>query len=215
MSSNSFSSLRQDYRLNTLDEKEVSASPIEQFQVWFKEAQDQGSIEPNAFVLSTVSHLGKPSSRTMLLKGVEDNGFVFFTNYESSKSSDLKDNHHAAMLFLWLPMQRQIRIEGRASKISKQASEEYFHSRPRESQIGAWVSPQSQIIPSRQFLDDRWNTLVDKYKDVALIPKPDHWGGWRIDPTSIEFWQGRTSRLHDRVKYTLADDQWFIERLAP
>ncbi|MEZ4912310.1 MAG: pyridoxamine 5'-phosphate oxidase [Saprospiraceae bacterium] len=213
--SDSFSSLRQDYRMHTLDEKDVSASPLDQFHLWFQEALDQGSIEPNAFVLSTVSHLGKPSSRTMLLKGVEDGGFVFFTNYESAKSNDLKGNFHASMLFLWLPMQRQIRIEGIASKLSKQASEEYFHSRPRESQIGAWVSPQSQIIPSRSFLDERWEFLSEKYNGFDVVPMPENWGGWRIDPTSVEFWQGRTSRLHDRVKYFLDEDKWIIQRIAP
>lgn len=210
-----FSHLRQNYTLNSLDEKEVSASPFEQFHRWFDQAASHATIEPNAFVLSTVSKKGKPSSRTMLLKGVEDNGFVFFTNYESAKSTDMKENPQVSMLFLWLPLQRQIRIEGLVSKISNLASDEYFHSRPKESQVGAWVSPQSQIIPSREFLDERWKHFSEKFHDVPVIPRPEHWGGWRVDPTSIEFWQGRESRLHDRLKYSLDDNEWIIQRISP
>ena len=207
--------LRENYSKGELLETMIDKNPIVQFQQWFNEAVQEKIPEPNAFILSTAMVDFKPSARVMLLKGVENNSFVFFTNYESRKGKELTWNPYAAMVFLWLPMQRQIRIEGRVEKISTEESENYFQSRPRESQLGAWCSVQSSVLESRAELDNKYITLEKKYEGKE-IPKPPYWGGFKVLPSAIEFWQGRTSRLHDRLRYThQGNDNWLIERLSP
>ena len=207
--------LRENYSKGELLETMIDKNPIVQFQQWFNEAVQEKIPEPNAFILSTAMVDFKPSARVMLLKGVENNSFVFFTNYESRKGKELTWNPYAAMVFLWLPMQRQIRIEGRVEKTSSEESEDYFQSRPRESQLGAWCSVQSSVLESRAELDNKYITLEKKYEGKE-IPKPPYWGGFKVLPSAIEFWQGRTSRLHDRLRYTHhGDNNWLIERLSP
>ena len=207
--------LRQNYALQTLSESDVSPDPIVQFGQWFDEAIDSRVLEPNAFALATASPDGRPSARTVLLKGFDHNGFVFFTNYESRKGHELKANPHAAMLFTWLDLQRQIRIEGSIEKISQEESLNYFQSRPRESQIGAWASPQSRPIEAREVLENTQSAIALKYAGVEKLPLPPFWGGYRVTPVWFEFWQGRESRLHDRVVYSKTEEGWKIGRLAP
>lgn len=207
--------IRIDYKKHSLDEKVVAKDPFEQFNAWFDEALNAKVIEPNAMTLSTVSPKGMPAGRIVLLKGVEDDGFVFFTNYQSDKGKELEENPQAALTFFWPELERQVRIQGIVTKISKEKSEAYFQSRPKGSQIGAWVSPQSTPIANRQILEDREKDLAAKYKDVEVLPKPEQWGGYILTPTALEFWQGRPSRLHDRILYTVKDKKWQINRLAP
>jgi pyridoxamine 5'-phosphate oxidase len=208
--------LRQEYNKYQLNEKDVLKDPLAQFDLWFNEALQAGIPEPNAFTLATVSENGAPAARVMLLKGVDNDGFVFYTNYGSDKARDLADFPVASMCFLWLGQERQVRITGPVQKVSREESEEYFHSRPRESQIGAWVSPQSQVITSRAEIEDKLIAMVEKFKDTEIIPLPDHWGGYRLQPVEIEFWQGRPNRLHDRLIYSENENQgWKIDRLAP
>jgi len=206
-------SLRQNYTRNELIEENVLKNPFLQFEKWFKEAIDSEILEPNAMCLSTVSN-GKPSSRIVLLKGFDENGFVFFTNYKSHKGLDIEQNNHVAVNFFWAELERQVRIEGEIEKVSEEESEEYFHQRPISSQIGAWVSEQSNVIPNREVLEKRQVELEEQYKD-SVIPKPPHWGGYRVKPNKIEFWQGRPSRLHDRILFTIIENNWKIERLSP
>ncbi|MFN3850568.1 MAG: pyridoxamine 5'-phosphate oxidase [Spirosomataceae bacterium] len=206
-------SLRQNYTRNELIEENVLKNPFLQFEKWFKEAIDSEILEPNAMCLSTVSN-GKPSSRIVLLKGFDENGFVFFTNYKSHKGLDIEQNNHVAVNFFWAELERQVRIEGEIEKVSEEESEEYFHQRPISSQIGAWVSEQSNVIPNREVLEKRQVELEAQYKD-SIIPKPPHWGGYRVKPNKIEFWQGRPSRLHDRILFTNVENNWKIERLSP
>ena len=207
--------LREDYSKGELLESSIDKNPIVQFQKWFDEAVTEKIPEPNAFILATSMVDFKPSARVMLLKGVENDSFVFFTNYESRKGKELTWNPYAAMVFLWLPMARQVRIEGRVEKISNQESEIYFHSRPRESQLGAWASQQSTVLENRNILDAKYAELEKKYSGKE-IPKPDFWGGFRVLPAMIEFWQGRTSRLHDRIRYIHhGENMWLAERLSP
>lgn len=207
--------LRENYSKGELLETMIDKNPIVQFQQWFDEAVKEKIPEPNAFILATSMVDFKPSARVMLLKGVENNSFVFFTNYESRKGKELTWNPYAAMVFLWLPMQRQIRIEGRVEKISAEESANYFHSRPRESQLGAWASQQSVVLENRNALDEKYAELEKKYAGKE-IPKPDFWGGFKVMPHVIEFWQGRTSRLHDRLRYTFMNEgDWKLERLSP
>ena len=207
--------LRQNYALQTLSESDVSPDPIVQFSHWFDEAIDSQVLEPNAFSLATATPDGHPSARTVLLKAFDKTDFVFFTNYESRKGEELNTNPHAAMLFTWLDLQRQIRIEGSIEKISTEESLDYFQSRPRESQIGAWASPQSRVIEARELLEKNQVALVKQYEGVEKLPLPPFWGGYRIKPVWFEFWQGRESRLHDRVVYSISKDGWKIGRLAP
>ncbi len=207
--------LRENYSKGELLETMIDKNPIVQFQQWFDEAVKEKIPEPNAFILSTAMVDFKPSARVMLLKGVENNSFVFFTNYESRKGKELTWNPYAAMVFLWLPMQRQIRIEGRVEKISTEESQNYFRSRPRESQLGAWCSAQSSVLKNRSELDNKYADLEKKYEGKE-IPKPPYWGGFKVIPSSIELWQGRASRLHDRLRYTFMNEgDWKLERLSP
>ncbi len=207
--------IRTSYELGQLSEDEVAADAIAQFQRWFDDALENQVVEPNAMTLSTVSANGRPSSRIVLLKGVSESGFSFFTNYESRKGTELASNPYAALLFFWPELQRQVRIEGRVEQLSPEESEIYFQSRPKGSKLGAVVSPQSREIANRAVLDDQMIELEQLYKDTETVPRPPHWGGYRLLPDLIEFWQGRGSRLHDRLVYKNKDNRWDIVRLAP
>lgn len=206
--------LREDYSLSTLDENDVHADPIEQFKMWLDESLKAMLTEPNAMTLSTVDSEQKPHSRIVLLKGLEKNGFIFYTNYKSDKGRDIESNPNVSLCFLWKELERQVRIEGIAKKISSESSEEYFVSRPVKSQIGALASEQSSVIENRAILEEKFDALTKLYS-TGHVPMPDHWGGYVVEPTSIEFWQGRRSRLHDRIKYEKDADRWTIKRLAP
>lgn len=207
--------LRRDYKAATLDINDVSANPIAQFRQWFEEAVRAEITEPNAMTLATMGLY--PSARTVLLKDITTEGsFTFFTNYESHKANEIADVPRVALLFCWLDLERQIRITGDATRVAPEVSTAYFQSRPKSSQIGAWVSPQSKTIASRAFLEQRVADIEAEYRDQAVLPRPEHWGGYRVQPLKIEFWQGRRSRLHDRILYTLQPDAtWCMERLAP
>lgn len=206
--------IRTDYRLLELDEKQVDKNPLIQFSTWFEQAVQADLEEVNAMTLATVGANGTPSARIVLLKDLEDNGFIFYTNYESNKGRELAANPNASLVFFWPVLQRQVRINGLVEKVSTETAENYFQSRPIGSQFGAWASPQSQVITDRKVLEQNLQSVVDKYKDQT-IPKPPHWGGYKVIPTLIEFWQGRASRLHDRILYTKVGEEWKIERLAP
>lgn len=207
--------LRQEYRAFKLSEKDVAPDPISQFSNWFTQALDSGLYEPNAMTLATVSPDGKPSMRVMLLKGFEEKGFTFYTNYLSRKGKELSKNPSASILFFWGELERQVRIEGVIEKVSKEESTRYFHSRPKASQIGALASPQSQEIESRDVLIKNLQELEEKYKDKE-VPKPAHWGGYILKPQIVEFWQGGEARLHDRIIYKKTNkNSWKIIRLAP
>ena len=214
MEPNNIADIRKEYRLKSLLEKDVDPDPIQQFHRWWNEAILSNIEEPNAMTLATSNRKGYPSARIVLLKGMSNDGFVFYTNYESRKAAELKENPNASLLFFWKELERQVRIEGTVTKISEEKSKEYFLSRPVLSKIGAWSSPQSSVIPGRDHLEEN----VIKYQqqfDDGEIPKPPHWGGYEVKPTRIEFWQGRRNRLHDRLQYTFTNDKWIIERLAP
>ena len=210
----SISSIRKDYQLQSLSESDVKQDPIEQFGKWWDEAIASSIDEVNAMTLSTVTAEGKPSARIVLLKGFDERGFVFFTNYESNKGAQLTANPFASLVFFWKELERQVRIEGICEKVSEQESDDYFHSRPIGSQLGACASPQSRVIESRRVIENNLEKLQDQYRDME-IPRPAHWGGYRVVPQAIEFWQGRSSRLHDRIKYTNENQSWKIVRLAP
>lgn len=207
------SQLRREYSNLTLRRKNLLDNPFDQFRLWFAEAMSSGLLEVNAMQLATTDGV-KPSIRTVLLKGVENDGFVFFSNYQSRKAQDLKRNSHAAILFLYKEMERQITIEGTVEKVSHEESEAYFATRPRTSQIGAWASTQGHPIASREELEKKFQELNQKYTGKK-IPKPDYWGGYKLKPDRFEFWQGRPFRLHDRFQYILDHDTWKIERLSP
>lgn len=214
MTKTELAALRENYTKGSLDVKDVAATPIEQFQEWFDEAVASQLLEPNALLLSTVSNENKPSTRVLLLKGL-DNGFTFYTNYLSRKGTELAENPNACITFFWAEIERQVRIEGLIEKVSDEDSDAYFHSRPRGSQIGAWVSNQSMVIEHREILEEREKHLIEKFGNEP-IPRPPHWGGYRLVPNYIEFWQGRPSRLHDRIAYTLLENgDWKIDRLSP
>lgn len=211
----SIADMRKEYSRQSLDVADVLSHPVQQFEKWFDEATQAQLPEANAMHLATVSSEGNPSGRVVLLKGVEDNAFLFFTNYNSRKGQEMIQSGKASLTFFWVGLERQVRIEGEVRKISAQRSEAYFHSRPRGSQIGAWVSPQSEVIPDRAFLEMRLKELEQEFEGQE-VPYPEHWGGFAVYPSKIEFWQGRPSRLHDRIRYTnTADKGWNIERLAP
>jgi pyridoxamine 5'-phosphate oxidase len=211
----SVADLRKDYTLQGLSETDADPNPFKQFQIWFDQALAAQLPEPNAMTLATATSDGKPSARMVLLKNFDERGFVFYTNYKSHKGQELADNPQAALVFWWAELERQVRIEGRVEKVSDQESDEYFHSRPLNSRLGAWVSEQSQAIASREFLELRLQELKTQYENQD-VPRPTHWGGFRVIPIVIEFWQGRPSRLHDRLNYRrVDDDNWLIERLSP
>lgn len=210
--------LRQDYQLKSLDINDVAENPFIQFAKWFDEALTSQILEPNAMTLATVSAEGKPSARIVLLKGIdtEGYGFLFYTNYESRKGKDMAENPHVALCFNWLDLQRQIRIEGIVEKIPGVQSDNYFKTRPKMSQLGALASPQSQRVPDRTFLEENFNHLIEKYAHTERVPRPENWGGYVVKPAMLEFWQGRRSRLHDRICYFKQENgSWKIERLAP
>ncbi len=206
--------LRQDYKVAQLNDNDIEKNPVKQFEKWFSEALTAEIYEPNAMTLATANKSGKPNARIVLLKGFDDNGFSFYTNYLSTKGKEIKKNPQVCLVFFWGELERQVRIEGKVEKLSKEASERYFHSRPVGSQIGAIVSPQSQTITDRKTLATKVEELTLQYEGKT-IPKPAHWGGYIVKPTAIEFWQGRRSRLHDRIKYDLINGKWQTSRLAP
>lgn len=198
-----------------LDENNLDANPINLFRRWFDEAIASGSRLPDAMTLATATKDGKPSARMVLLKQVDDQGFVFYTNYRSSKAKELEENPRAALVMYWTQLDRQVRVEGRIARVSPAESDEYFKTRPRESQLGAAASPQSEVIESREVLEQSWRELDERYRDRP-VERPAHWGGYRLAPDRIEFWQNRLGRLHDRILYERqADDSWTIRRLAP
>jgi pyridoxamine 5'-phosphate oxidase len=211
--------LRREYGDRGLDVPDLAPDPISMFRRWFDDTVAAGLHEPNAMVVATVSPAGRPSSRTVLLKGVDERGFVFFTNYESRKAADIAANPHVSLLFPWHDLQRQVRVEGMASKVSAEESEAYFASRPRESQLGAWASPQSRVVTSRSALDERYGGVLAQFAGFDEVPVPPHWGGFRVAPYAVEFWQGRKGRMHDRLVYRRAEDDprtpWTVDRLAP
>ena len=208
------SKLRQEYSSTILDVDSIDGDPVDQFETWFKQAQSAELVEPNAMSLATIDSSGQPTQRTVLLKHFDHDGFVFFTNYTSRKASHIAENARVSLLFQWLPLQRQIEISGIAEKAGDSISAEYFSKRPRGSQLGAWVSNQSKVIPNRKFLEDKLAELSERFTDQD-IPLPEFWGGYRVCPDRFEFWQGGTDRLHDRMQYTRSDDAWKIERLSP
>jgi pyridoxamine 5'-phosphate oxidase len=207
--------LREDYRRAEFDEKNCRTNPFDQFQDWFKDAQVAHLKEPNAMALATATLDGKPSSRIVLLKEVNSNGFVFYTNYASRKARELETNPYCAATFVWLELERQVRVEGKVSKITQKNSAEYFKGRPKGSKLGALASDQSATIPDRQVLVERLAELESEYAGTDDVPMPEHWGGFCIVPCLMEFWQGRTNRLHDRLLYSLIGESWKISRLAP
>ena len=209
----SIAQLRKNYTFGQLSETEVPTNPLSLFQVWFDQAVKAECPEPNSMTLATADTAGNPSARIVLLKGADEAGFTFFTNYESQKGKDLAARPQAALLFHWHELERQVRIKGIVERVSAAESDEYFHSRPAASRIGAWASPQSAEIPNREFLEEAEKRFAADFGDKP--PRPEHWGGYRLHPTEIEFWQGRPSRLHDRIHYQLEGARWRIARLAP
>lgn len=208
------SKLRNEYTLNGLDASDVLPDPIAQFRLWFDAALNASVPEPNAMHISTVTAEGRPDGRIVLLKDVSEAGFVFYTNYESRKGRELIGQPFATLTFFYPELERQIRIEGHVEKVSANESDDYFNSRPRGSQIGAWVSHQSLVIDSRDVLENRQRELESQFLGQP-VPRPPYWGGFRVVPDAVEFWQGRPSRLHDRIRYRKEAQNWLIERLAP
>lgn len=197
-----------------LSESEVESDAIRQFDIWFREAEEVVPELPNAMTLSTSSPDGRPSARMVLLKGFDSDGFVFYTNYDSPKSEDLENNPQAALVFFWPQLGRQVRIYGKVGRVTRKESEDYFHTRPIDSQIGAWASNQSHVLSSREELETSFRLALERFGG-GVIPLPPNWGGYRLAPETIEFWQSRTARLHDRLRYTRNGDNWIIDRLAP
>ncbi|HET7732999.1 MAG TPA: pyridoxamine 5'-phosphate oxidase, partial [Paludibacter sp.] len=205
--------IRKQYMFSALDENSVLPNPLDQFEVWLQEAIESEQLEPTAMILSTVDEHFQPHSRVVLLKELTADSFVFFTNYEGHKAQQIAQNNRVSLVFFWPSLERQVRIEGVAEKMSEVLSAAYFKSRPLENQLGAWASPQSQLIRSKDFLEQQFQYYKQKFGDN--IPKPPHWGGYIVKPASIEFWQGRASRLHDRLLFTIESGDWKISRLAP
>ena len=209
------SDIRSEYSKHGLVERDLPDEPLRLFTRWFDEAARADIPDANAMTLATATRNGKPSARVVLLKSFDERGFCFFTNYESVKGKQIDANPHVALVFFWQPLERQVRVEGVAARVCGEESDEYFRSRPVGSQIGALASPQSQVIPDREFLEARYDEIEKKLKDTS-VPRPVHWGGYRVSPHVIEFWQGRTNRLHDRIVYRRENDgSWKRERLAP
>lgn len=206
--------LRHDFAKQTLDEKQVNTNPIVQFEAWFKEAVNAKVNEPNAMTVCTATKDGKPSARILLLRNFSDSGFAYYSNYTSRKGREIEENSNCALLFFWPELERQVRIEGTVEKQTAEESDLYFNTRPRSSKLGAWTSEQSKVIASRDILAKEFELFSAKFPDEQ-VPRPPHWGGYLLKPVSIEFWQGRPSRLHDRILYTKGNDGWKIERLAP
>ncbi len=212
----SIADIRKDYKLRSLDESDVAGDPIDQFTRWWDEAIKSNIDEVNAMTLATATKTGIPSARIVLLKGYDANGFVFFTNYESQKGKELAENPQAALVFFWKELERQVRIDGIIEKVAAIESDAYFQSRPAGSRIGAWASPQSKQISGREVIENNYRVFEEKFPDPEAIPRPLHWGGYIVKPHTIEFWQGRSSRMHDRIQYKIeAGNQWTIQRLAP
>jgi pyridoxamine 5'-phosphate oxidase len=214
MNNADLAAMRQEYALAGLAESDLSADWLQQFERWFAEVRDAGLVEPNAMVVATADGRGHPNARTVLLKSVDERGFVFYTNYESVKGRELDANPYASLVFSWHAVDRQVRASGPVERVERVESEAYFATRPRESQLGAWASPQSEVVADRQALDDAYGQVRERFGD-GEIPTPPHWGGLRVAPEQVEFWQGRTGRLHDRLRYRRAEDGWVTERLAP
>ena len=210
----SLADLRQNYTLETLELHDLNPDPIEQFRTWLEDAIDAKLLEPNAMTLATVNERGQPSARVVLLKGLDARGFVFYSNYESSKAREMAENSNVALVFNWLGLERQVRIQGEVQKVSREESLVYFRSRPHASQLGAWASHQSRVIEGREVLEERLAELQSEYQE-GEVPLPDFWGGYAVRPHTVEFWQGRPSRLHDRFLYAQAGEGWKIERLSP
>jgi pyridoxamine 5'-phosphate oxidase len=212
---NPIADIRKEYKLQTLSEKDILKDPIAQFNKWWQEALHAGIDEPNAMTLATATADGAPDARIVLLKGVDGNGFTFFTNYNSAKGRELLENPRATLVFFWAALERQVRIDGQVSMTTAKVSDDYFISRPEDSRIGAWASPQSDVIESREWLEKN----EEKYREENIgkpLLRPPHWGGYVVKPMRMEFWQGRPSRLHDRILFTREDDaSWRLERLAP
>lgn len=207
--------LRREYTRTSLEEAHLPADPFLLLEQWLYEALEAQLLEPTAMVLATATPEGLPSARVMLLKGLENGALIFYTNYESRKARELESNPHAAAVLFWAELERQVRVEGRVERLSSQESDAYFQSRPREAQLGAWASPQSRPIPSRAFLEERFRHLQEQFASADSIPRPPFWGGYRLIPHTVEFWQGRPNRLHDRIRYQLQPAGWLRERLAP
>lgn len=206
--------LRRDFTLKTLNEEDVPQIPIPLFEQWLKEAIEAKALEPNAMNIATATPEGKPSSRTVLLKQVTNDGLIFFSNYDSKKGKQIEQNKYCALTFVWHELERQVRIEGIVEKTSDTVSDLYFESRPEKSKLGAWASPQSEAIPNREYLENLITDFETKFSNKE-IARPSNWGGYIVTPYAIEFWQGRSSRLHDRIQYSLEKNSWKIERLAP
>ncbi|HYW94793.1 MAG TPA: pyridoxamine 5'-phosphate oxidase [Bacteroidales bacterium] len=208
------SAIRQEYHHRSLDEKSIDKDPFRQLETWLSDAIDAGLPEPNAMILSTISKKGGPSSRVVLLKGLSKEGLIFYTNYHSRKASELKAMPEASVVLFWPSLERQVRVEGKVAAVEPGMSDRYFAERPRNSQIGAWASPQSEVIPGREFLEERYKSFEMKFAGDK-VKRPPHWGGYRLSPASFEFWQGAPGRLHDRLVFESTDGIWAIKRLAP
>lgn len=207
--------LRRDYAMASLSETDVALDPFAQLERWMQQALNSELPEPTAMTLATATADGRPSARVVLLKGFDARGLVFYTNYESRKGAELEQNPQAALLFFWPDLERQVRIEGRVERVPADESIAYFQSRPKESQLGAWASPQSRVIAGRDVVEQRYQELAAQFKHDEVLPLPPFWGGYRVVPAYFEFWQGRPSRMHDRICYTLSEQGWAIARLAP
>lgn len=215
VSERTLAELRREYTAGGLAESDLLPEPVAMFRRWLHDATVAGLHEPNAMVVASVSGEGRPSSRMVLLKGLDERGFVFFTNYGSRKASELDANPACSLLFPWHVLERQVRIEGTAARLTEEENAAYFGSRPRASQLGAWASPQSQVVSSRAELDRRYEDVAARFGEDGDVPLPPHWGGYRVAPESVELWQGRRGRMHDRLRYRRTSDGWAVERLAP
>lgn len=207
--------IRRDYMLRSLSQTDMDSNPIDMFSKWFDEAVTAAIPDVNAMSLATCGNDGQPTSRVVLLKGVENDGFVFYTNYESAKGQQMMENNRVGLCFYWTELERQVRIDGVVEKVSREASLKYFKSRPYESQVGAWASHQSEIVQSREQLEAQFKDMLQEYPETKDVPLPPFWGGYIVKPTRFEFWQGRASRLHDRFEYALNEQEWVLSRLSP